>query len=133
MTQLGQCLALYLTDALTGDAELTPNLLEGTGMTVGETETQFYNLALALGEPIEHLGQLLLKHAEAGGVRRHNRLAILYEVAELAVFLLAYWRFKETGSCDIFWISRTRLASMPIRSPISSGVGSRPSSCSSWR
>ena len=38
-----------------------------------------------------------------------------------------------TGSCEIFWISRTRSAGRPISLPISSGVGSRPSSCRSWR
>ena len=40
---------------------------------------------------------------------------------------------RETGSWLIFWISRTRSALMPISSPISSGVGSRPRSCRSWR
>ena len=37
----------------------------------------------------------------------------------------------KAGSWLIFWISRTRSALMPISSPISSGVGSRPRSWSS--
>ena len=38
---------------------------------------------------------------------------------------------SDTGSCDTFWISRTFSALMPMTLPISSGVGSRPRSCSS--
>ena len=37
------------------------------------------------------------------------------------------------GSWPILRISRTLCALMPISAPISSGVGSRPISCSSWR
>ena len=40
---------------------------------------------------------------------------------------------SETGSCETFWISRTFSALIPITLPISSGVGSRPRSWSSWR
>ena len=37
------------------------------------------------------------------------------------------------GSWLIFWISRTFSGVMPISAAISSGVGSRPMSCRSWR
>ena len=40
---------------------------------------------------------------------------------------------SDTGSCDTLRISRTFSAPMPMTLPISSGVGSRPSSWSSWR
>ena len=40
---------------------------------------------------------------------------------------------RDTGSWLIFWISRTRSGVMSISLAISSGVGSRPRSWSSWR
>ena len=40
---------------------------------------------------------------------------------------------SETGSCEKRWISSTFSGGRSISRPISSGVGSRPSSCSSSR
>ena len=40
---------------------------------------------------------------------------------------------RETGSCATFIISRTFSSDMPISAAISSGLGSRPYSCKSWR
>ena len=43
---------------------------------------------------VEHLRELLLQHREARRVRRHDRLAVLDEVAELAVLFLADRRLE---------------------------------------
>ena len=44
---------------------------------------------LALGQGVEQALQLLLQHREAHRIRRHDRLGVLDEVAELAVAVLA--------------------------------------------
>jgi len=62
MPQLAERLALYLADALARDTELPTNFLERARMAVHETEPKLDDLALALGQPIEDLGELLLKH-----------------------------------------------------------------------
>src|SRR5690606_14192580 len=50
VAQLGQRLGLDLADALAGDAELAPDLLERPGLTVLEAEAQPDDLLLALVE-----------------------------------------------------------------------------------
>ena len=60
MTQLCQRLGLDLTNALTRNAKLTTNFLERMRMAIHQTKTQLDNLALTIGQTIEHLGELLL-------------------------------------------------------------------------
>ena len=89
MPQLRKRLALDLADALAGDTELAAHLLQRARMTVLQAETEADNLALALGQALQHLGQLLLQHRERGGIGGHHGGIVLDEVAELGVLLLA--------------------------------------------
>ena len=58
-------------------------------MSVNETKAQLDNLALTIGKRIEHLGELLLQHREAGGIGRNDSLGVLDEVAQLGILFLA--------------------------------------------
>ena len=66
-------------------------------MAVLQAEAQADDLALALGQAVEHLRQLLLQHAERGGVGRHHGGVVLDEVAQLGVLLLADGRLERHG------------------------------------
>ena len=58
-----------------------------------------------------------------------SRTAVIESETETQNLLLTVSQ-SETGSWEIFRISRTRSTDMCISSAISSGVGSRPNSCS---
>ena len=58
-------------------------------MTVNKAKAQLDNLALTIGKRIEHLGELLLQHGEAGGIGRNDGLGVLNEVAQLGILFLA--------------------------------------------
>ncbi len=47
-----------------------------------DAETQADELALAFGKAVKHLGELLLKHGEAGCIGRHDRGIVFYEIAQ---------------------------------------------------
>ena len=102
-------------------------------MPVLQAEAQADDLALALGQAVEHLRQLLLQHAERGGVGRHHGGVVLDEVAQLGVLLLADGRLERHGLLRDLLDLAHALGGRPISLPISSGLGSRPSSWSSWR
>lgn len=88
MTELGQGLGLDLADTLARDAKLAADFLECTGMSVDKAKAQLDNLALTIGKRIEHLGELLLQHGEAGGIGRNDSLGVLDEVAQLGILFL---------------------------------------------
>ena len=89
MAQLGEGLRLDLTDALARHAKFAANLLERAGMAIDEAEAKLDNLALAIGKGVENLGELLLKHREARGLRGNDGLGILDEVTQLRILFLA--------------------------------------------
>ena len=55
VSQLADCLDLYLTYALTGDVELLANLLKRVAASVLKTVTQPDNFRFTLGKCIKHL------------------------------------------------------------------------------
>ena len=58
-------------------------------MSVDKAKAQLDNLALTIGKRVEHLGELLLQHGEAGGIGRNDSLGVLDEVAQLGILFLA--------------------------------------------
>ena len=58
-------------------------------MSVDKAKAQLDNLALTIGKRIEHLGELLLQHGEAGGIGRNDGLGVLDKVAQLGILFLA--------------------------------------------
>ena len=89
MAELGQGLGLDLADALARDAKLAADFLERAGMSVDKSKAQLNNLALTIGKRVEHLGELLLQHGEAGGIGRNDGLGVLDKVAQLGILFLA--------------------------------------------
>ena len=81
MAQLGQRLGLDLTNTLTRNAKFATNFLERTRMTVNKAKAKLNNLALTIGQTIEDLRELLLKHRETRRIGRNDRLGVLDEVA----------------------------------------------------
>ena len=59
MTQLAQCLSLYLTYTLAGDVEHLSDLLERSRSAVVKTETELEHLLLSRGKRMQHLVELL--------------------------------------------------------------------------
>ena len=89
VAELGQGLGLDLADTLARDAKLAADFLERTGMSVDKAKAQLDNLALTIGKRVEHLGELLLQHGEAGSIGRNDSLGVLDEVAQLGILFLA--------------------------------------------
>ena len=58
-------------------------------MSVDKAKAQLDNLALTIGKRVEHLGELLLQHGEAGGIGRNDSLGVLDKVAQLGILFLA--------------------------------------------
>src|SRR5258708_15723190 len=94
MTQLAQRLRLDLPDALAGDVELAPDLLEGPGAAVLQTESQLENATLAAGEALEDALDLLLEELVRGGVRRREGLVVGDEGPEVRILFLTDRRLE---------------------------------------
>src|SRR5437870_565034 len=87
--QLAQCLGLDLTDALAGDGEVLPDLLERVFAAVGPTEAEPQHLLLAGRERVEDLVRLLTQGDADDRLHGRHDLLVLDEIAEVAVFFLA--------------------------------------------
>ena len=89
MAELRHRSSLDLADALPGEVEVLADLFEGAGLATVEAEAELEDLALAVvergEEPVDLLGQ------ERGGGHLEGRLggAVLDDVAELGVAVLA--------------------------------------------
>src|SRR5438105_10957003 len=95
MAQLGQRLRLDLADALAGDAELSADLLERSGLAGAvKTESQADDLLLALAQLTERLLHRFVEQLAGSGIGRRFRLLVLDEVGEVAVLLLANRRVE---------------------------------------
>jgi hypothetical protein len=62
MLQLADGLGLDLPDALAGDLEDAADLFERVGVAVADAVAQLDDLALAVGQRLEHLLDLVLEH-----------------------------------------------------------------------
>src|SRR3954471_6014905 len=60
--QLADRLGLDLADPLAGDLEDPADLLEGVGVAVAQAVAELDDLALAVGQGLQHLVDLLLEH-----------------------------------------------------------------------
>src|SRR5438552_1088962 len=92
--QLAERLRLDLPDALAGDVELAPDLFEGAGATILETEPQLEDATLAAGEAFEHALDLLLEELVRRGVGRCEGLVVGDEVPEVRVLFFADRRLE---------------------------------------
>src|SRR5215218_3320399 len=97
VAELAQRLCLDLPDPLAGDVELLAHLLERPGAPVLEAEPELEDAPLATGERVEHRLHLLLQQLVRGRLGRGERAAILDEVAEVRVLLLADRRLEGHG------------------------------------
>src|SRR5262249_47324265 len=95
--QLPQRLCLDLADALAGDGESLADLLERVVGLLADTEPQPEDLLLARRQRGEHLAGLLLERECHGRVGRRQRLAVLDEIAERALLVVADWRLERHG------------------------------------
>src|SRR4249919_4081209 len=87
--ELLQRVVLDLADALAGDPERAPHLLEGAGLLALQAEAKLDQLALALGQRVERAIDVLAAERRGGRVERRDGLLVLDEVAELGLLLLA--------------------------------------------
>src|SRR5262245_44114134 len=84
--QLSDCFRFNLTHALACYFEDATDFLERVGVTVADAVPQLDDLALAVGQGLEHLLDLVLEHLLRRGLDRIVGLFVLDEVAEVAVF-----------------------------------------------
>ena len=89
---------LDLADALAGETEVLGHLLERALAATVEAEAQAQDRALALVEHLEHLGDLAGKQRHRRRVERRGGVAVLDEVAELGVAVVAHGSSSETVS-----------------------------------
>ncbi len=134
MTQLGQRLRLDLADPLAGHAELLADLFERLGPTAVETEAQPDDLLLSIGQLPEHLGDRLVQHHPGRRVGRTVDRAVLDEVTEVRLVLLADRRIERqrvlrdaqqlahTVGLELHPLARVRRPSVRARVPGASGA-----------
>ena len=133
MLQLADGLGLDLADALAGDLEDPADLFERVGVAVADAVAQLDDLALAVGQRLEHLLDLVLEHLLRGGADRALGRLVLDEVAEVAVLALADRAVEaDRVLADLHHPLASRRRSCRRASAISSIVGSRPISWSSF-
>src|SRR5438874_12379460 len=94
MPKLAQRLGLDLSDALAGDREVLPDLLQRVLAAVRETEPEPQHLLLARSERVEDLVRLLPKRKPNDRLDRRDDLLVLDKIAQVAVFFLSDWCFQ---------------------------------------
>src|SRR3569832_2089684 len=95
--QLPQRLGLDLTDALAGYAELLADLFEGVVGVHADAEAHAQHTFLARRQRRQHAGGGLAQVRLDGRVDRQDRVLVLDEVAQVAVFLVADGGFEADG------------------------------------
>src|SRR3989442_9369006 len=133
MPQLAQGLRFDLADALAGHGERLAHLFQGVLGAVVQAEAHFDHFLFARCERLQHRRGLLLQIQIDHRVRRRHHGLVFDEVARCESSSSPIGVSSEMGSCAIFKILRTLATGMSMRLAISSDVGSRPSSCTSWR
>src|SRR5258708_16254610 len=94
MTELAQSLGFNLTDAFACDMELFAHFFQRAAAAIIQTKAQLENLALALGQTIEHILHLLLEQLMTGGIGRRKRSVILNEVTQVPLIFLPTRRLQ---------------------------------------
>ena len=131
VAQLRHGAGLDLADALTGEVEVLADLFEGAGLAPVEAEAQLEDLALTLVERAEQPGDLLGQ--QRGGRHLEGRLgrAVLDDVAELGVAVLAERLGQRSGSAAKRRASVTLSSGISTSADSSASVAGRPSLSSS--
>src|SRR6266702_6202508 len=88
MAQLTQSLGLNLANALTSDVKLFANLFQSAAATIIEAKAQLQNLALTLGQTIEHILHLLFEELIAGCIGGSQCSMVLDKVTQVAIVFL---------------------------------------------
>ena len=88
MAQLTQGLGFDLTNALTGEGEALPNLVQRVLRTVFQTEAHPDDLLLTRGEGAQHVRGLLLQVHVDNGLGGGDRGTVLDQLAEVGIALL---------------------------------------------
>src|SRR5664280_1268186 len=94
VAQLPQRHRLDLADPLAAHVELCADLLERAGTAVLQPEPELEHSALTSRQRVEHGRHLLLEQLVRRGLGRGQRAAVLDEVAEMGVLLLADRRIE---------------------------------------
>src|ERR1044072_2274062 len=87
--KLLQRLVLDLADALAGDVERPPDLVEGPRVLAAQPVAELEHAALAVGEVLQRLAQRLLGQEVGGPLEGRLRLLVRDELAELRLLLVA--------------------------------------------
>src|SRR5262249_50439726 len=87
--ELAHRLGLDLTDALAGHPEDAAHFLQRIGVAVAEAVAELDDLALAVGQRLQDVIDLVLEHLLRRGANRRLGGIVLDEVAEVAVLALA--------------------------------------------
>jgi hypothetical protein len=132
--ELADGLGLDLADALAGDLEDAADLFEGVGVAVADAVAELDDLALAVGQRLEHLLDAL-RSISCAAVSTGASAVVLDEVAEVAVLALADRAVeRDRVAADLHDAPGLGDGHLGDRSAISSMVGSRPSLLQhSWR
>src|SRR5690606_359941 len=92
---------LQLADALAREPEVAPDVVERARLAVEQPEAQLEDDALALGQAGDDVEQLLAGQALGGDLERVLGVAVLDEVAELGVAVLAHRRLQRRGGARV--------------------------------
>src|SRR3990172_9308356 len=87
MAQLTQCLGLDLTNPLTRDVEVLPDLFQRVILAIPQAKAHLQHLTLALGEHRQDGLDVLLEQLQRCGVDRLGGRLVFDEIAELARLL----------------------------------------------
>src|SRR5919201_383251 len=96
--ELLERLVLDLADALAGDVEGAPDLVERARMLAAEPVTELEDAALAVGQVLQRLPERLLGQEVGGAIERGFRLLVGDELAELRLLLVTDRLLQRNGS-----------------------------------
>src|SRR5438067_1437735 len=133
VAQLGHGLRLDLPDALPGHPVDLADLVEGLGLAVGQPEPHRDHPGLPFGQGVQHRVQLLLQQRELtaspGWIASESSIRSPNSLSPSSPSGVC----SEIGSRPYFCTSMTFSGVMSSSAASSSGVGSRPRSCSICR
>jgi len=127
VAQFTQGLGFNLPDALTGDRKILPDFFQSVLGIETDPKPFSEDFFLAAGQRAQHFQGLVFQVLFDDGVDRRQHFFVFDESSSpIGVS-------REMGSLAILRTLRTLSTGRLILSAISSGVGSRPSSCTRWR
>src|SRR5437868_7955013 len=97
MPQLAQRLGLDLPYTFASHCERLAHFFEGVLAAVFETETHLDDLFFTRRQRAQYLRSLVFQVDVDHGLGRRDYATILDEVAQMRIFLFAYWRFEGDG------------------------------------